>query len=34
MHLEEAMDELKARCDLTTADLNIEPGLLGTLLYD
>ena len=34
MHLEQAMDELKARYDLTTADLNIELGPLGTLLSD
>ena len=34
MHLEEAMDELKARYDLTTADLNIDLGPLGTLLSD
>jgi len=32
MHLEQAMDELKARYDLTTADLNIDLGPLGTLL--
>jgi hypothetical protein len=32
MHLEEAMEELKARYDLTTADLNIDLGPLGTLL--
>jgi hypothetical protein len=30
--LEEAMEELKARYDLTTADLNIDLGPLGTLL--
>ena len=29
MHLEEAMDELKARYDLTTADLNIDLGPPG-----
>jgi hypothetical protein len=34
MHLERAMDELKARYDLTTADLNIDLGPLGTLLRD
>ena len=34
MHLEEAMDELKARYNLTTADLNIDLGPLGTLLSD
>ena len=32
MHLEQAMDELKERYDLTTADLNIDLGPLGTLL--
>lgn len=32
--LEEAMDDLKARYDLTTADLNIDLGPLGTLLSD
>jgi len=32
MHLEQAMDELKARYDLTAADLNIDLGPLGTLL--
>lgn len=32
MHLEEAMEQLKARYDLTTADLNIDLGPLGTLL--
>jgi hypothetical protein len=32
MHLEEAMEELKARYDLTAADLNIDLGPLGTLL--
>jgi hypothetical protein len=32
--LEEAMDELKARYDLTTADLNLDLGPLGTLLSD
>ena len=34
MHLEEAMEELKERYDLTTADLNIDLGPLGTLLRD
>ena len=34
MHLEEAMDELKARYDLTTADLNIDLGPLGSLLSE
>lgn len=34
MHLEEAMEELKARYGLTTADLNIDLGPLGTLLAD
>ncbi|MDP3893130.1 gas vesicle protein K [Nocardioides sp.] len=32
MHLEEAMEDLKSRYDLTTADLNIDLGPLGTLL--
>ena len=32
--LEEAMDELKGRYDLTTADLNIDLGPLGTLLSE
>jgi hypothetical protein len=32
MHLEEAMAELKERYDLTTEDLNIDLGPLGTLL--
>lgn len=32
MHLERAMEELKARYDLTTEDLNIDLGPLGTLL--
>ena len=32
MHLERAMDELKARYDLTTDDLNIDLGPLGPLL--
>jgi hypothetical protein len=30
--LEEAMEELKGRYDLTSADLNIDLGPLGTLL--
>ena len=34
MHLEEAMEELKERYDLTTADLNIDLGPLGTLLSE
>ena len=34
MHLEEAMDELKDRYGLTTADLNIDLGPLGTLLSE
>lgn len=33
-HLEEAMEELKGRYDLTTEDLNIDLGPLGTLLSD
>jgi Gas vesicle protein K len=32
--LEEAMEKLKAEHDLTTADLNIDLGPLGTLLSD
>lgn len=32
MHLERAMEELKARYDLTADDLNIDLGPLGTLL--
>jgi len=32
--LEEAMADLKARYDLTTADLDIDLGPLGTLLSD
>jgi hypothetical protein len=32
MHLEQAMEELKERYDLTTEDLNIDLGPLGTLL--
>ena len=34
MHLEEAMNELKDRYGLTTADLNMSLGPLGTLLSD
>ena len=34
MHLEEAMEELKSRYDLTTADLNIDLGPLGRLLSE
>jgi hypothetical protein len=34
MHLEQAMTELKDRYGLTTADLNIDLGPLGTLLSD
>jgi gas vesicle protein GvpK len=34
MRLEEAMDELKDRFDLTAADLNIDLGPLGTLLRE
>jgi Gas vesicle protein K len=34
MHLETAMDELKSRYGLTTADLNLDLGPLGTLLSD
>jgi Gas vesicle protein K len=34
MHLEEAMTELKDRYGLTTADLNIDLGPLGSLLSD
>jgi hypothetical protein len=34
MHLEGAMNELKDRYGLTTADLNIDLGPLGTLLSD
>ena len=34
MHLEAAMEELKSRYDLTTADLDIELGPLGRLLSD
>jgi hypothetical protein len=32
--LEEAMEELKSRYDLTTADLNVDLGPLGSLLSD
>jgi hypothetical protein len=32
--LEEAMEELKSRYDLTTADLNIDLGPLGSLLTE
>ena len=32
MHLEQAMEELKARYDLTAEDLNIDLGPLGSLL--
>ncbi|TWG90176.1 gas vesicle protein GvpK [Nocardioides sp. J9] len=32
MHLERAMDQLKERYGLTTEDLNIDLGPLGTLL--
>ena len=32
MHLEQAMDDLKARYDLTASDLNIDLGPLGPLL--
>ena len=34
MHLERAMDELKSRYGLTTADLNIDLGPLGSLLSE
>ena len=34
MHLEQAMDDLKSRYDLTTADLNIDLGPLGPLLSE
>jgi hypothetical protein len=34
MKLEEAMDQLKSRYDLTTADLNIDLGPLGNLLSE
>ena len=33
-HLEEAMTELKDRYGLTTTDLNIDLGPLGTLLSE
>lgn len=32
MRLEEAMEELKSRYDLTTEDLNLDLGPLGTIL--
>jgi hypothetical protein len=34
MHLEQAMEDLKSRYDLTTADLNIDLGPLGSLLAE
>jgi hypothetical protein len=34
MHLEEAMEDLKSRYGLTTRDLNIDLGPLGTLLAE
>jgi hypothetical protein len=34
MHLEQAMQELKDRYDLTTEDLNIDLGPLGSLLSE
>jgi hypothetical protein len=34
MHLEQAMEDLKSRYDLTTEDLNIDLGPLGPLLSD
>ena len=34
LHLEEAMEELKSRYDLTSADLDIDLGPLGTLLQE
>jgi hypothetical protein len=34
MHLEQAMEDLKSRYDLTAADLNLDLGPLGTLLAD
>jgi hypothetical protein len=34
MHLEQAMEDLKARYDLTTEDLNIDLGPLGPLLSE
>lgn len=33
-HLEEAMEDLKSRYDLTTEDLDIDLGPLGSLLSD
>ena len=33
-HLEQAMEELKSRYDLTAADLNIDLGPLGMLLSE
>lgn len=34
MHLEQAMEDLKTRYHLTSADLNIDLGPLGTLLSE
>ena len=34
MHLEQAMEDLKARYDLTAEDLNIDLGPLGPLLSE
>ena len=34
MHLEQAMEDLKSRFGLTSADLNLDLGPLGTLLGD
>ena len=34
MHLEQAMEDLKSRYGLTSADLNLDLGPLGTLLAD
>lgn len=34
MHLEQAMEDLKSRYDLTAADLNIDLGPLGPLLNE
>ena len=34
MHLEQAMEDLKSRYGLTTEDLNLDLGPLGTLLAD
>ncbi len=34
MHLEQAMSDLKQRFDLTTEDLNIDLGPLGSLLAE